>query len=185
MDDRSIVDLYLQRDETAVKETQTKYGSYCYTIANNILSIHEDAEECVNDTLVSAWNKIPPIIPKSLKAFLGKLVRDISLSRYRANHAQKRYGGLEVMLDELEECIPSEFDVQEKLDQQNLDDLINDWLGSLSHVDRVLFIKRYYCGETVKNLAKLQVCTENQMAQRMLKLRNSLKSFLISKGVSI
>lgn len=185
MDDRSIVDLYLQRDETAVKETQTKYGSYCYTIANNILSIHEDAEECVNDTLVSAWNKIPPIIPKSLKAFLGKLVRDISLSRYRANHAQKRYGGLEVMLDELEECIPSEFDVQEKLDQQNLDDLINDWLGSLSHVDRVLFIKRYYYGETVKNLAKLQVCTENQMAQRMLKLRNSLKSFLISKGVSI
>ncbi len=185
MDDRSIVDLYLQRDETAVKETQTKYGSYCYTIANNILSIHEDAEECVNDTLVSAWNKIPPIIPKSLKAFLGKLVRDISLSRYRANHAQKRYGGLEAMLDELEECIPSEFDVQEKLDQQNLDDLINDWLGSLSHVDRVLFIKRYYYGETVKNLAKLQVCTENQMAQRMLKLRNSLKSFLISKGVSI
>lgn len=185
MDDRSIVDLYLQRDETAVKETQTKYGSYCYTIANNILSIHEDAEECVNDTLASAWNKIPPIIPKSLKAFLGKLVRDISLSRYRANHAQKRYGGLEVMLDELEECIPSEFDVQEKLDQQNLDDLINDWLGSLSHVDRVLFIKRYYYGETVKNLAKLQVCTENQMAQRMLKLRNSLKSFLISKGVSI
>ena len=185
MDDRSIVDLYLQRDETAVKETQTKYGSYCYTIANNILSIHEDAEECVNDTLVSAWNKIPPIIPKSLKAFLGKLVRDISMSRYRANHAQKRYDGLEVMLDELEECIPSEFDVQEKLDQQNLDDLINDWLGSLSHVDRVLFIKRYYYGETVKNLAKLQVCTENQMAQRMLKLRNSLKSFLISKGVSI
>lgn len=185
MDDRSIVDLYLQRDETAVKETQTKYGSFCYTIANNILSIHEDAEECVNDTLASAWNKIPPIIPKSLKAFLGKLVRDISLSRYRANHAQKRYGGLEVMLDELEECIPSEFDVQEKLDQQNLDDLINDWLGSLSHVDRVLFIKRYYYGETVKNLAKLQVCTENQMAQRMLKLRNSLKSFLISKGVSI
>ena len=120
-----------------------------------------------------------------MKAFLGKLVRDISLSRYRANHAQKRYGGLEVMLDELEECIPSEFDVQEKLDQQNLDDLINDWLGSLSHVDRVLFIKRYYYGETVKNLAKLQVCTENQMAQRMLKLRNSLKSFLISKGVSI
>lgn len=185
MDDKNIVDLYLQRDEMAVKETQTKYGSYCYTIANNILSIHEDAEECVNDTWVSAWNKIPPIIPKSLKAFLGKIVRDISLSRYRANHAMKRYSGMEIMLAELEECIPSEFDVQKKLDQQELSDLINGWLGSLSRVDRVLFIKRYYYGETVKDLAKLQACTENQMAQRMLKMRNNLKSFLIFKGVSL
>ncbi|WP_455505862.1 hypothetical protein [Gemmiger formicilis] len=92
---------------------------------------------------------------------------------------------MEIMLAELEECIPSEFDVQKKLDQQELSDLINGWLGSLSRVDRVLFIKRYYYGETVKDLAKLQACTENQMAQRMLKMRNNLKSFLILKGVSL
>lgn len=184
MDDKNIVDLYLQRDEMAIKETQVKYGSYCYTISNNILSVHEDAEECVNDTWTFAWNKIPPVIPKSLKAFLGKLVRDISLSRYRANHAQKRYSGMEIMLDELEECIPSEFDIQQKLEQQELSDLINDWLESISHVDRVLFVKRYYYGVTVKKLAEIQSCTENQMAQRMLKVRNNLKKYLISKGVS-
>lgn len=185
MGDKDIIDLYLQRDELAINETQTKYGSYCYTIANNILSIHEDAEECVNDTWVHAWNRIPPIIPKSLKAFLGKLVRDISLSRYRKNHAMKRYSGMEIMLAELEECIPSEFDVQKELDQQDMADLINGWLGSLSRIDRVLFIKRYYYGEQVKSLAKLQACTENQMAQKMLKLRNNLKLYLISEGVSL
>lgn len=185
MDDQEIIDLYLQRNEQAVKETESKYNSYCFRIANNILSISEDAEECVNDTWVSAWNKIPPIIPKSLKAFLSKLVRDISLSRYRENHAQKRYNGMEVMLDELEECIPSEFDVHQNLEQQELSDHINDWLGSLTREDRVLFVKRYYYGDSVKSLAKLQGCTENQMAQRMLKLRNNLKSFLLMKGVSL
>lgn len=183
MDDRSIVELYLRRDERAAKETQAKYGSYCFTIANNILEFHEDAEECVNDTWVTAWIRIPPVIPKSLKAFLGKLVRDISLSRYRANHAMKRYHGMQMMLDELGECIPSEFDVQEKLEQKELEVLINEWLASLPHVDRVMFIKRYYYGESVKELARLQGCTENQMAQRMLKLRNKLKSYLAMEGV--
>ena len=185
MDDQEIIDLYLQRNELAVKETESKYNSYCFRIANNILSIPEDAEECVNDTWVSAWNKIPPVIPKSLKAFLSKLVRDISLSRYREKHAQKRYNGMEVMLDELEECIPSEFDVHQNFEQQELSDLINDWLGSLTHEDRALFVKRYYYGDSVKSLAKLQGSTENQMAQRMLKLRNNLKSFLLMKGVSL
>lgn len=182
MTDKEIIDLYLQRNEQAVKETESKYSAYCFRIANNILSIPEDAEECVNDTWISAWNKIPPVIPRSLKAFLGKLIRDISLSRYRENHAQKRYNGMEIILDELEECIPSEFDVQQNLERQELSDHINNWLDSLSHGDRVLFVKRYYYGDSVKSLAKLQGCTENQMAQRMLKLRNNLKSFLVAKG---
>lgn len=185
MDDKSIINLYLQRDETAVEKTQMKYGSYCYTIAKNILSIHEDAEECVNDTWILTWNKIPPVIPKSLKAFLGKVVRDISLSRYRENHAQKRYNGIEVMLDELEECIPSEVDVQQRLEQGELSDYINVWLEQLSHEERALFVKRYYYGETVKCLAKLQGCTPNQMAQKMMKLRNNLKLFLTTKGYLI
>lgn len=185
MEDEQIIELYLQRNEKAVEETQNKYGSYCFRIAKNILIILEDAEECVNDTWNSTWNKIPPIIPVSLKAFLGKLVRDISLSRYRANHAKKRYRGIEVMFDELEECIPSDFDVEQNLDNQQLSETINSWLGGLSKEDRVLFIKRYYYGDAVKTLAKVHGCTENQMAQRMLKLRKNLKSFLFTKGVKI
>ena len=99
MEDEQIIKLYLQRNEKALEEIQNKYGSYCFRIAKNILTVWEDAEECVNDTWNLSWNKIPPIIPLSLKAFLGKLVRDIAISQYRANHAKKRYRGIEVIFD--------------------------------------------------------------------------------------
>lgn len=183
MNDKEIIDLYLRREERAVAETQTKYGAYCSSIANNILSVPEDAEECVNDTWISVWNRIPPTIPLPLKAFLGKLVRDISLNRYIHNHAKKRYSGMEVLLDELEECIPSDFDVEQSIEQQELSDLLNRWLRELPCDEMALFVRRYYYGDSVKGLAKIQGCTENQMAQKMMKLRNRLKSFLISKGV--
>ena len=183
MDDQSIVELYLQRDENAIKESRNKYEAYCYRIAMNILSVAEDVEECINDTWISVWNRIPTVIPKSLKAFLGKLVRDISLSRYRAVHAKKRYNGMELILDELAECIPSEQDIQESLEQKELSGTVNGWLDSLPQEDRVLFVKRYYYGETVKQLSEMQSCTENQMAQKMMKLRNKLKAHLLSGGV--
>lgn len=183
MDDQSIVELYLQRDENAIKESRNKYEAYCYRIAINILSVAEDVEECINDTWISVWNRIPPVIPKSLKAFLGKLVRDISLSRYRAVHAKKRYNGMELILDELAECIPSGQDIQKSLEQKELSETVNGWLDSLPQEDRVLFVKRYYYGETVKQLSEMQSCTENQMAQKMMKLRNKLKAHLLSGGV--
>lgn len=185
MDDKKIIELYLQRDEKAVEITQAKYGAYCSRIANNILSIPEDAEECVNDTWVSAWNKIPPTIPLSLKAFLGKLVRDISLNRYIHDHAKKRYSGMEVLLDELEECIPSDFDVHQCIAQQELSALLNKWLQALPCDEMALFVQRYFYGDSVKELAKLYGCTENQMAQKMLKLRKHLKAYLRNEGVSL
>lgn len=103
MNDRQIIELFQQRDERAIQETQSKYGAYCFAIAGNILSVPEDAEECVNDAWNSAWNRIPPVIPVPLKAFLGKLTQDLSLSRYRANHAEKRYSGMDIMLEEAEQ----------------------------------------------------------------------------------
>ena len=183
MDDQSIVELFIQRNENAITESKKKYGNYCARIAANILSVSEDAEECVNDTWVSAWNRIPPVIPVSLKAFYGKLVRDISLDRYRKSHAGKRFTGMVMILDELSECIPSDQDVQKILEARELTDMINTWLAGLTKDDRVLFIKRYYYGETVKSLAGMMNCTENQMAQKMLKLRNGLKAYLRTEGV--
>ena len=90
---------------------------------------------------------------------------------------------MEVILDELAECIPSEQDIQKSLEQKELSETVNGWLDSLPQDDRVLFVKRYYYGETVKLLAEMQSCTENQMAQKMMKLRNKLKSHLLSGGV--
>lgn len=185
MDDEKIINLYVLRDERAIKETQIKYGSYCNRIAGNVLSNHEDIEECLSDTWMTAWNKIPPVIPKSLKAFLGKIIRDISLSRYRSNHAQKRYTNMEVMLDELEECIPSDFSVEKSLEQKELSEMINDWLRSLSREERVYFVRRYYYGDSVKNLAGEEGYSENQMAQKLMKLRKMLKAYLARKGVII
>ena len=185
MNDSQIVDLYWQRNERAIAETADRYGSYCYKIAYNILADSEDSEECVNDTWASAWNRIPPVVPRSLKAFLGKLVRDISLNRYIHDRAKKRYSGMEVLLDELEECIPSDFDVERSVEQKELSALLNKWLEALPCDEMALFVQRYYYGDSVKSLAKQNGCTENQMAQKMLKLRKKLKSYLLNEGVSL
>lgn len=184
MEDNQIIELYFRRDEAALQETHSKYGAYCFRIAKNILENREDSEECVNDTWVQTWKRIPPTVPESLKAFLGKIVRDISLSRYRANHAKKRFNAMDVMLEELENCLPSDFDMMEMLEKKQLAELINDWLGTISKDDRILFIKRYYYGESVKNLARAYGKPENYISQRMLKLRRKLRTYLQEKGCS-
>lgn len=184
MDDKRITDMLLARDERAISEMQTKYGAYCARIANNILP-PEDAEECLCDVWHTAWMRIPPVIPLSLKAFLGRLVRDISLSRYRANRAQKRFSGMEAMLGELSECVPDARDVQSGFEADGLSVYINEWLAALPKRDRILFVRRYYYGDKVNALAKEYGLTENQAAKRLQKMRAGLKTHLESKGVII
>ena len=146
MDDKQIIELFFNRDEAALSETQEKYGKYCLKIAGNILEDVEDSKECVNDTWVTAWNRIPPLKPVSLKAFLGKIVRDISLSKYRENHAKKRYNAMTVMLEELEECIPSGINIEDQTEKRELIGLIDDYLEGIKTVDRVLFVRSIISG---------------------------------------
>ncbi len=183
MEDQQIIALYHGRDESAIAETDRKYGFFCRTIAMNILSVREDAEECVNDTWHAAWTKMPPELPRSLKAFLGRITRNLSISRFRANHAQKRYNGLELMLSELEECVPSSASVEKVVEQKELGGFISDWLETLPEDDRILFIRRYWYGDAAKMLAAERKCSENQIAQRMRWLRGRLKTFLETRGV--
>ena len=185
MDDQRIIELYHRRDEQAIAETELKYGPLCRRIAMNILSVHEDAEECVNDTWHTAWTRMPPDLPKSLRAFLGRITRNISISRFRAKRAQKRYAALELMLSELDDCIPDSSDVEEITDRRWLSGLISAWLESLPEEDRGLFVRRYWYGDAVQALAEEWGCTANQMSQRMLRLRRSLKAFLEAEGISI
>ena len=182
MEDRKIIDLYHQRDEMALAETEKKYGAFCGTIALNILSIREDADECVNDTWLAAWRKMPPERPCSLKAFLGRITRNLSISRYRASRAQKRYAGLELMLSELEECVPSAVSVERTVEQKELSGQISDWLDTLREEERRLFVRRYWYGEAVKSLAAEEGCTENAAALRLRWLRGRLKTYLEEKG---
>lgn len=185
MEDAKIIELYFQRSERAIAETDKKYGAYCRTIARNILSAREDVEECVNDTWFAAWNRMPPDLPQVLSAFLGRITRNLSVSRFRAMRAEKRYNGMEIMLSELEDCVPDRSDVEQMVDQRRLSWLIGRWLDSLEAEDRTLFVRRYWHGDEVRHLAVRWGCTPNQMAQRMLRLRRDLNFFLEREGVTL
>lgn len=185
MDDVQIIELYYLRDENAIRETDVKYGAFCHRIALNLLRSHEDAEECVADTYHAAWDAIPPAYPASLRAFLGRIVRNLSVDRFRKTKAQKRDTGMTVLLSELEDCLPARDTVELTFERHQLAGIISDWLCALSADDRALFVHRYWSGEAVKDLAKACGCTDKQMAQRMLRLRKHLKATLEKEGVTI
>lgn len=185
MEDSQIIDLYWNRDQQAIEETADKYGGLLTRISQNILRSPRDAEECVNDTYLAAWNTIPPERPRTLGAYLGRIIRNLSISRYRANHAQKRYAGLEAMLSELEECVPGRADVEAELERRELGALLSSWLDALPREERDLFLRRYWYGEAVQDLAREAGLTPNQASQRLFRLRGLLRTMLESKGVDV
>lgn len=185
MDDAAIVALYWDRDETAIAETDKKYGPYCRSIAQNILSVREDAEECVSDSYHSAWNAMPPRRPDSLPSFLGRIVRNMSISRWRREHAQKRYDGMESLLSGLEECLPDPRGVEEAVEGRALTRRIEGWLEGLDRDDRAVFLRRYWYGEEVQALANTWGVSPNQMAKRLQRLRKSLKRDLEQEGITV
>ena len=184
MEDREIIALYHRRCEEAIGETDRKYGGLCRRIAWNLLGVREDAEECVNDTWLAAWRLMPPEAPRALGTFLGRITRNLSISRFRANRAVKRDGGLEVLLSELEQCLPDPAMVEREVERRELTGLVAEWLSAQPEEDRRLFLRRYWYGEQVKTLAAEEGDTQNRMAQRMLRLRRGLRHFLEEKGVA-
>lgn len=185
MEDADIVALYWSRDEGAIAETQRKYGAYCRSIAQNILGSREDAEECVSDAWHQAWNAIPPRRPDSLGAFLGRIVRNLSISRWRREHAQKRYAPMDAMLSELEDCLPDPRGVEEAVEGRALTGCIEKWLEGLVREDRAIFLRRYWYGEEVRALAKTWGVTPNQMAKRLMGLRRDLRRNLEQEGMTV
>lgn len=178
MEDSQIMDLYWNRNEYAIVETDRKYGVLCHSIAMNLLSVREDAEECVNDTWNEAWNLMPPQRPENLKAWLCKIVRNISINLWRKNHAKKRYNGITQMLDELEDCIPSSQDIEQEIEDAELGRCISAWLLSLPPEDRFLFVRRYWHGNGLNELAKEWNIPAARLTKKMYKLRLSLKATL-------
>ena len=144
MNDQEIVRLYFDRNQQAISETGRKYGSYCYTIAWNILYNREDSEECVNDTYMDTWNAIPPARPLSLKAFVGKITRNNALNRYEKAHAGKRGGGeTPLCLDELSECVSGQDEMKDLEDYEHLVTCLNQFLSLLKKDQRIIL-----CGDT-------------------------------------
>ena len=137
MEDLHIIELYWQRNESAIKESHAKYGVYCSTIANNILHSPEDTEECVNDTWLRAWNKMPPEKPNRLSVFFGKITRNLAIDKYRKNRTQKYGSGqIALCLDELEECIGEEHPIEDRIAFQ---ELIYKFLNDLPEKTGIFF----------------------------------------------
>lgn len=184
MDDKKIIKLYVARDERAVSETEKKYRPYCFTISYNILGNKESADECLNDTWLETWLVIPPEKPKVLRLFLAKITRNISLDRYRKNHAQKRGGGqLPLILDELSEVIPSGFDLEEELCYRVLVRKLNRFVSELLDEDREIFLQRYFYAVPAEELAAQQNSSANAVSVRLSRLRRDLKTALESEDV--
>ena len=181
LDDKTIIMLYFDRNPYAIHETKDQYGKYCYRIAMNLLSSHEDAEEVVNDTYTMAWQSIPPQKPSNLQAFLGKITRNLSLNRLEKRRAEKRNCAEVLVFDELSEVIsPREEDLVDKL---ALDAALKSFLSSLPTDDRILFVKRYWYGESVQSLSRELYLTKSAVKTKLHRLRNRLKAHLRSEGV--
>ena len=185
MEDAQIVALYWARDENAIAETERKYGRFCRALAENILSIHEDAEECVNDAYRLTWESIPPQKPAFLRAWLGRLTRSLAINRWNSADAQKGGGGAELLLGELEDCVPAADSVERTLENEALGAAISGWLRSLPADDRALFVRRYWYGEALNDLAEAWGVGAARLAQRMLRLRRRLKKTLEGEGFGV
>lgn len=179
MEDKKIIALYWQRDEAAITETNSKYGKYCMTIADNILSDHQESEECINDTWFKAWNSMPPNKPVKLKLFLAKITRNLSFDRFRKRNALKRGGGEMVyILDELKSTLPSSHDVENEMITNEMIKSMNACLQSMPDKHRIIFLKRYFYAESIKDIADCFGISQNNVLMILSRTRAKLHSHL-------
>lgn len=184
MDDEQIIDLYWQRQEAAISESDRKYGTYCRTVADHILCSREDTEECVSDTWLHAWNAMPPQRPNFLRAFFAGLTRNLALDRFRASHAQKRGGGeAELILDELEECVAGSQDTEAAVLAKELEEAVNRFVKSLPEREGNIFIRRYFFAEPVKAIAARYRMTPNNATVILRRTREKLREALEKEGL--
>lgn len=179
MEDNKIVELFFQRSEQAVTETQTKYGNYCYSIAYQILANNEDAEESVNDTYIDAWNSIPPHKPAILSTFLGKITRRISIDRWRIRNAKKRGGGeMPLVLEELAECIAGNNSIEQELEQKRLTEVINTFVLGLPKTEQNVFLCRYWYMDSIDSICRQFGFSESKVKSMLYRTREKLKHVL-------
>lgn len=184
MTDQDIVDLYWQRSEQAIPETEAVYGAYCHTVAYNLLRSPEDAEESVNDTYMKAWNAMPPERPSVLRLFLGKITRRLSLNRLRERNAAKRGGGeVPAVLDELAECVPSGQNVENEILAKELASVIAGFVSKLPQDERRIFILRVYELMPVKEIAERLSFSESKVKTTLHRTRKKLAEVLEREGV--
>ncbi len=184
MDDAQIVDLYWERSETAISETSIKYGRMLTGISLSLSATSEDAEECVSDTYLAAWNAMPCDRPLYLGAYLSKIVRRLSIDRFRAQTAQKRGGG-SCVCEELSECIPSFSDVEGEYDEKQTAESISRYIYSLDEEKRYIFVRRYFFSDAIETIALSLGVTQAKIKTTLHRLRAGLRRHLEREGVNL
>ena len=186
MEDEKIIELFFSRDEMAIQAVNDKYGRYLSTVAHNILGNREDTEECLDDALIHAWNAIPPTRPVYLKAFLTKIVRNLSLNRVKESQAKKRGGGeYDIALEEVQEFLPDSHDLEDHIDGIVLKELIEHFLDGLPKKQRIVFVQRYFLMDPVLTIAEKNGMSESGVKTTLFRLRNRLKEYLEEEGIVI
>ena len=181
--DEAIVNLYFDRSEEAIAACQVKYGKSCHTIAYNILRSDEDAEECVNDTWLRAWNSIPPERPTRLGAWLSTVTRRLALTRYEKKTAAKRYGGMETSLEELSECVTA--GSLTIADEVALSEAINGFLASLPTRTRMIFMRKYWYMDSIADIAKALGMGESAVKVTLHRTREKFRKHLAKEGITV
>lgn len=182
MTDAEIVELYWQRSEEAITQTMGRYGAYLMKLAQNILHLREEAEECVNETYLSAWNQMPSDRPQRLLPYLGRISRCIALNRYDYLSARKRGMELTLQLGELEECLSGPDLAQEKLEERALAGAISAFLRTQDEEARNIFIRRYWYSDPIKEIAKRYAVGESKVKSLLARMRGRLKEYLREEG---
>ena len=183
MDDEKIIELFFNRSEQAIEEVDKKYGKTCHNISYNILHNKLDAEECVNDAYLGAWNAIPPARPNPLLTYLCKIVRNLSLKRYEFNTAIKRNSTYDVAMEELESCLSSPETVESEIALKELTHILENFLDSLSTENRVIFLRRYWFSDTYSDIAARVGMTEKNVSVRLTRIREKLRNYLTEREV--
>ncbi len=186
MEDFQIIDLYFARDESAIDETDKKYGRLLYKIAANILKSLEDREEVVNDTYMGAWNSMPPTRPAALRHFLSRITRNLCLNRLDYKKAKKRSQYGETLLSELEDCVPDSSSSPEKIwEDREIGQVISDFLSRQDRLKTAVFLRRYFYGERIGEISRFFGISERKVKYTLYSMREKLRLELISKGVTL
>ena len=186
MEDHAIIELYWQRQESAIGETAQKYGTFLANLSWNILRSHSDAEECVNDTYLRAWNAIPPQRPSAFKMWLGRITRNLSLDRWRKSKAEKRGGDdMDILLGELDVCVPSGENVEKQMEDQEIAAMISAFLRTQSADNRTIFLRRYWYGQSIAEIAEALHCGEGKVKSSLFRTRAALRATLEKEGIAL
>lgn len=185
MEDNEIIELFWQRSQRAIAETDQKYGGRLQTLSMNILHDRQDTEECVNDTYHATWNTLPPERPNYFFAYLAKLARNFSFGKYDYYHAQKRCVTVVELSDEIENCIPAPNDLEQKLDSKEIGRIISTFLYEQSSEMRAVFVRRYWYMDPIKDIAEMFQISESKVKSILFRMRNKLREHLEEEDIHL